>query len=79
MAETLELFVRVAPGASIVAAIRAVRTQRPLRVVVAVPADARSSLDLAWSYADEMLCLRGPQVFHAVGGHYDDFSPVADS
>lgn len=69
----------IATGASMVAAIRAVRAGRPLRVVVAVPVAARSSLDLARSYADEVVCLHSPRVFFAVGDFYDDFSPIADS
>ena len=62
-----------------VAAIRAVRAQRPLRIVVAVPVAARSSLDLARSYADDVVCLSVPRFFFAVGDFYDDFTAVADS
>jgi putative phosphoribosyl transferase len=69
----------IATGASMVAAIRAVRAERPLRIVVAVPVAARSSLDLAKSYADEVVCLYSPRVFFAVGDFYDDFSAVPDS
>ena len=69
----------IATGASMVAAIRAVRAQRPLRIVVAVPVAARSSLDLARSYADEVVCLHSPRLFFAVGDFYEDFDPVADS
>ncbi len=69
----------IATGTSMVAAIRAVRAQRPLRIVVAVPVSARDSLDLAKSYADEVVCLYTPKVFFAVGDFYDDFSAVADS
>jgi putative phosphoribosyl transferase len=69
----------IATGASMVAALRAVRAQRPLRIVVAVPVAARDSLDLARSYADEVVCLYTPKVFFAVGDFYDDFSAVADS
>lgn len=69
----------IATGASMVAAIRSVRAQRPLRIVVAVPVAARGAVDLARSFADEVICLHSPQVFYAVGDYYDDFSPVADS
>jgi putative phosphoribosyl transferase len=44
-----------------------------------VPVSARDSLDLARSYADEVVCLYTPKVFFAVGDFYDDFSAVADS
>lgn len=69
----------IATGASMVAAIRSVRAQRPLRIVAAVPVAARGSLDLARSFADEVVCLHSPQVFYAVGDYYDDFEPVSDS
>ena len=69
----------IATGTSMVAAIRAVRAQRPLRIVVAVPVAARDSLDLSRSYADEVVCLHTPRVFFAVGDFYDDFFAVADS
>ena len=69
----------MATGATMVAAIRAVRACRPLRVVAAVPVAARSALDLARSYADEVVCPHSPRIFYAVGDFYDDFTTVADS
>jgi len=69
----------IATGATMMAAIRAIRAQRPLRIVVAVPVAARDALDLARSLADEVLCLYCPRVFFAVGEFYDDFSAVSDS
>lgn len=69
----------IATGASIVAAIRSVRAARPLRIVVAVPVAARSGLDLAKAYADEVVCLHSPRLFFAIGDFYDDFAAVADS
>jgi putative phosphoribosyl transferase len=69
----------IATGATMVAAIRAVRACRPLRVVVGVPVASRGAMDLARSYADEVVCLHCPRMFYAVGDFYDDFTPVADS
>jgi putative phosphoribosyl transferase len=69
----------IATGATMMAAIRAVRAQRPLRIVVAAPVGARDALDLARSLADDVVCLYCPRVFFAVGEFYDDFSEVSDS
>lgn len=69
----------LATGATMVAAIRAVRAERPLRVVAAAPVGARGALDLARSYADDLICLHCPRVFFAIADFYDDFTPVADS
>ncbi|MGE0463868.1 MAG: phosphoribosyltransferase [Vicinamibacterales bacterium] len=69
----------LATGASMVAAIRSVRGQRPLRIVAAVPVAPTSALDLARAYADEVVCLNTPRLFFALRDFYDDFTPVADS
>ncbi len=69
----------MATGATMVAAVRAVRAERPLRVVVAVPVSSRAAVDLVGSYADELICLHSPRMFYNIGEFYDDFSPVADS
>jgi predicted phosphoribosyltransferase len=69
----------MATGATMVAAIRAVRACRPLRVVVAVPVSSRGAVDLARSYADEVTCLHSPRMFYAISDFYDDFTTVADS
>lgn len=69
----------MATGATMVAAVRAVRACRPLRVVAAVPIAARGAVDLARSYADEVICLHSPRMFFRLADFYDDFSAVADS
>lgn len=69
----------LATGASMVAAIRSVRGQRPLRIVAAVPVAPTSALDLARAYADEVVCLNTPRLFFALRDFYDDFTPVDDS
>ena len=69
----------VITGTTMVAAIRSVRAQRPLRVVAAVPVAAHDGLDLARAYADEVVCLHLPRVVYALDEFYDDFAPVLDS
>ena len=34
---------------------------------------------LTWPFADEVVCLRLPPRFRAVGLHYDDFTPTTDT
>jgi putative phosphoribosyl transferase len=69
----------IATGATMVSAVRAVRAQQPLRIVVAVPVGSGEGLDLAHALADEVVCLYRPRNFLAVGEFYEDFSAVPDS
>ena len=68
----------LATGASMRAAVAALRTRRPRELVVAVPvAPVGAGQDLA-AVADAVLCARTPEPFFAVGHWYDDFSEVTD-
>jgi predicted phosphoribosyltransferase len=69
----------LATGASMRAAVQAVRQTDPARVVVAVPVAASrvcSDLELI---ADEVVCVQTPSFFMAVGQWYDDFSQTSDA
>lgn len=68
----------LATGATMVAALGAVRAQRPARLVCAVPVAARESLAEVARLADFTVCLATPSPFHAVGLYYRDFSEVSD-
>jgi len=68
----------LATGATMVAALKAVRAQEPARLVCAVPVAAPDSLARVSALADEVVCLATPRPFHAVGSHYLDFDSVAD-
>ena len=68
----------LATGATMRAALQAVRAQRPARLVCAVPVAARDSLDAITPLVDEVVCLATPQPFHAVGLYYRDFPAVED-
>ncbi len=68
----------LATGASMRAAIRAVRQRNPSRIVVAVPTAAASTCDELAREVDEIVCLRTPEPFYAVGLWYDDFSQTSD-
>lgn len=68
----------LATGSTMRAAVMAVRQQQPARVIVAVPVGAVSTCaDLA-AEADEVVCVRTPDPFVAVGLWYRDFTPTTD-
>jgi putative phosphoribosyl transferase len=69
----------VATGATIRAAIKAIRRRRPARLVVAVPVAPASTVAELSQEADEVICLLTPEPFFAIGAHYDDFTQVEDA
>jgi predicted phosphoribosyltransferase len=68
----------VATGATMVAAVRAVRRQSPRRLVVAVPVAVPGSLALIRHEVDEVICLLAPVPLAAISGYYEDFAAVSD-
>ncbi|MCZ8236578.1 MAG: phosphoribosyltransferase [Inhella sp.] len=69
----------IATGATVRAAIRAVRQRQPQRVVLAVPVAPASELPALRALVDELVCLSAPECFGAVGRHYADFSTIEDA
>lgn len=68
----------LATGATMLAALRAVRRGHPARLVCAIPVASREALALAQPLADEMVCLSVPPAFQAVGQFYEHFAQVTD-
>jgi predicted phosphoribosyltransferase len=69
----------LATGATMRAAVAALRQQEPQRIVVAVPTAAPyTCLDLR-EVADEVVSVITPDPFHAVGLWYRDFAPTEDA
>ncbi len=68
----------LATGASMRAAVAAVRLLGPSAIVVAVPVGAAPTCELLRSDADSVVCAVTPEPFIAVGAWYEDFSPTAD-
>ena len=68
----------LATGATMRAAVDAVRSAEPARVVVAVPVASAEARDLVDAVADEVVCLSVPAGFGAVGLHYRDFRQTSD-
>ena len=60
------------------AAIQALRAQEPAAVIVAVPVGSPDTCRVIRAEADEVVCVRTPERFFAVGQAYDDFSPTTD-
>lgn len=68
----------VATGATMWAAVHALRQARPARIVVAVPVGAPDTCAALRAEVDELVCLQQPAPFYAVGQFYQDFSEVSD-
>ena len=68
----------LATGASMRAAIQGVLGQGPAAVVAAVPVGSPQTCRALRAEADEVVCVRMPDRFLAVGQAYDDFSPTTD-
>jgi erythromycin esterase-like protein/predicted phosphoribosyltransferase len=68
----------LATGASMEAAILALRRLNPGRIVVAVPVGARETCERLSRLADELICLAMPVPFDAVGLWYDEFTQTTD-
>ena len=68
----------LATGATMHAAIAALRQQQPDRVVVAVPTASREVCDEFRAEADDVICAITPEPFQAVGLWYEDFSQTSD-
>jgi putative phosphoribosyl transferase len=68
----------LATGATMKAAVQAVRAKDPARVVVAIPVAATRSCDEMEAVADEVVCAITSDAFRAVGLWYEDFEQVTD-
>lgn len=68
----------LATGYTMLAAIRAVRTHTPARIVVAVPVAPPSTIERLRGEADEVVCAHSAESMFAVGEFYEDFRQVSD-
>jgi putative phosphoribosyl transferase len=68
----------LATGSTMLAAVQAARAQNPAQVVVAVPVGAPDTCRRLSSVADEVICLRMPEPFYAVGMWYENFTQTTD-
>jgi putative phosphoribosyl transferase len=68
----------VATGVTDTAALRAIRRQRPQRLILAVPVCAADAVPCLQEEADEVIWLSAPRLLHGIGQWYEDFSQVSD-
>lgn len=68
----------LATGATMRAAVLAIRQQHPAHLVVAVPVGAKESCQELRDDADEVVCAAMPQPFRAVGLWYEKFPQATD-
>jgi putative phosphoribosyl transferase len=68
----------LATGATMRAAVVALRQQQPRRIVVAVPVAAPETCDEFRAEVDDIVCAITPPLFYAVGLWYQDFSQTSD-
>ena len=68
----------VATGATVNSALRLIREQKPVRLILALPVAPADTISKLKEHADEVICLQTPTPFYAVGAHYGDFSQVSD-
>jgi predicted phosphoribosyltransferase len=68
----------LATGATMRAAVQALRQQQPARIVVAVPTASPDTCEALKAAADDVVCAMTPEPFFAVGHWYDDFTQTTD-
>jgi putative phosphoribosyl transferase len=68
----------LATGSTMRAAVRAVRRMNPRAIVVAVPVAASSTCAELRAEVDDIICMRTPEPFSAVGLWYEDFTQTTD-
>ena len=68
----------LATGSTMYAAFASLKHQQPQSIIVAVPVAAREVCDEFRNAVDEIICLRTPESFHAVGLWYEMFPQLTD-
>jgi len=68
----------VATGATMQAALWAVRQEKPQKLIAALPVGPEDTLTKLSEYADETICLRAPPFFSAISQFYLQFTQVED-
>jgi predicted phosphoribosyltransferase len=69
----------VATGATVLAALRALKQRKPGQLILAVPVGAADSMEVLGHEADQVVCLYAPESFWAVGAFYDLFDQTTDA
>lgn len=68
----------LATGATMTAAVAAVRKASPATIAAAVPVGSEEACDRIRAHVDELVCLSVPPIFRAVGLWYNHFDQTSD-
>jgi putative phosphoribosyl transferase len=68
----------IATGATARAALRAIRTRQPKKLILAVPVGPPDTIEAMREEADEVHCLEIYEDFDAIGTFFDDFRQITD-
>ena len=68
----------LATGATMLAAVRALRAQKPARIIIGVPVAAKETCDGFRAHVDDIVCVATPEPLYGVGMWYADFSQTSD-
>lgn len=69
----------IATGATMRAAVGAIKQQHPAELIIAVPTSAADSSARLQPMVDRFVCLATPEPYYAVGAWYEDFSQTSDN
>lgn len=69
----------IATGASMLAAVNAVKSMQPKKIIVAVPVAPLGFCEQLKSNAAELICPLQPEDFNAVGIWYEEFPQITDT
>jgi putative phosphoribosyl transferase len=68
----------LATGATMRAAVQAIKSHMPAKVIVGVPTAPRETCEMLRREAEEVVCLMTPEPFYALSLSYSDFAQVSD-
>jgi putative phosphoribosyl transferase len=69
----------VATGATMLVALKALKRQRPRRLIAAIPVAPQDAVDALEDIADEVVCLMSPEPFWGVSYWYRGFPQLSDA
>ncbi len=68
----------IATGATVLAAIRAIRSQHPKKIIIAAPIASPRTVDRLRSEVEDLIVLETPLDFFSISQFYDEFPQVTD-
>ena len=68
----------IATGATVRAAVSALRQQQPARIIIAAPVAAAVTCDELRPLVDELVCVLTPDALYGIGYWYDQFPQLSD-